>query len=30
MEEEWALYHPKTIEKQEVQNRLYENISNWG
>ena len=27
---ELALYHPKTIEKQEVQNRLYENISNWG
>ena len=30
MEEEWCLYHPKTIGKQEVQNRLYENISNWG
>ena len=30
MEEEWCLYHPKTIEKQEVQNRLYENINNWG
>ena len=30
MEEEWCLYHPKTIEKQEVQNKLYENINNWG
>ena len=30
MEEEWGLYHPKTIGKQEVQNRLYENINNWG
>ena len=30
MEEEWCLYHPKTIGRQEIQNRLYENISNWG
>ena len=30
MEEEWCLYHPKTIGKQEVQNRLYENINNGG
>ena len=30
MEEEWCLYHPKTIGKQEAQNRLYENINNWG
>ena len=30
MEEEWCLYHPKTIGKQEIHNRLYENISNWG
>ena len=30
MEEEWCLYHPKTIGRQEVQNRLYENINNWG
>ena len=26
MEEEWALYHPKTIQKQEKQNNLYEKI----
>ena len=30
MEEEWCLYHPKTIGKQEIQNKFYENISNWG
>ena len=30
MEEEWSLYHPKTIGKQEAQNRLYESINNWG
>ena len=30
MEEEWCLYHPKTIGKQEAQNRLYESINNWG
>ena len=30
MEEEWCLYHPKSIEKQEIQNKLYENINNWG
>ena len=30
MEEEWCLYHPKNIEKQEIQNKLYENINNWG
>lgn len=26
IEEEWALYHPKTIEKQEKQNNLYDTI----
>ena len=26
MEEEWALYHPKTIEKQEKQNAYYDTI----
>ena len=26
MEEEWALYHPKTIEKQEKQNNFYNTI----
>jgi hypothetical protein len=26
MDEWWALYHPKTIEKQEKQNKLYESI----
>ena len=30
MEEEWSLYHSKTIGKQEVQNRLYESINNRG
>ena len=30
MEEEWCLYHSKTIGRQEVQNRLYENINNGG
>ena len=30
MEEEWCLYHPKNIERQEIQNKLYENINNWG
>ena len=30
MEEEWCFYHSKTIGKQEVQNRLYENINNGG
>ena len=30
MEEEWCLYHSKTIGKQESQNRLYESINNWG
>jgi hypothetical protein len=25
-EEEWALYHPKTIERQEKQNEFYNNI----
>ena len=30
MEEEWCLYHPKTIGRQEVQNRLYEIINNGG
>ena len=28
-EEEWCLYHPKNIEKQEIKNKLYENINNW-
>lgn len=27
-QEEFCLYHPKDIERQEKQNRLYENISN--
>ena len=26
MEEEWALYHPKTIDRQEKQNNYYESI----
>lgn len=26
IEEEWALYHPKTIQKQEKQNNLYDSI----
>ena len=26
MEEEWALYHPKTIEKQEIQNKFYDSL----
>ena len=26
MEEEWALYHPKTIERQEKQNNYYETL----
>jgi len=26
MEEEWALYHPKTISKQEKQNQLYNQL----
>lgn len=26
LDEEWALYHPKTIEKQEKQNQLYDTI----
>jgi len=26
MEEEWALYHPKTIERQERQNNYYESL----
>jgi len=30
MEEEWALYHPKDIGRQEIQNRLYEHINNGG
>ena len=25
-EEEWALYHPKTIEKQDVQNKFYSTL----
>ncbi len=25
-EEEWCLYHPKNIKRQEVQNRLYESL----
>lgn len=27
VEEEWALYHPKTIERQEKQNELYNTLS---
>ena len=26
MEEEWCLYHPKNIKKQEIQNKLYETL----
>jgi hypothetical protein len=26
MEEEWAIYHPKTIERQEKQNNYYETL----
>jgi len=26
MEEEWSLYHPKTIERQEKQNNYYETL----
>ena len=26
MEEDWALYHPKTIERQEKQNSYYESL----
>ena len=26
MEEEWSLYHPKDIKKQEIQNKLYETL----
>jgi len=26
MEEEWALYHPKTIKKQEYQNNYYNTL----
>ena len=26
MEEEWCLYHPKNIKKQEIQNKLYESL----
>ena len=26
MEEEWCLYHPKNIQKQEIQNKLYESL----
>ena len=26
LEEEWCLYHPKNIKKQEIQNRLYETL----
>jgi len=25
-EEEWCLYHPKTIKKQEIQNKFYESL----
>ena len=25
-EEEWALYHPKTIDRQETQNKFYDNL----
>jgi hypothetical protein len=27
--EEFALYHPKTIERQEKQNDLYEGLANF-
>ena len=26
LEEEWCLYHPKNIKKQEIQNKLYETL----
>ena len=26
MEEEWCLYHPKTIERQEIQNNFYDSL----
>ena len=26
MEEEWCLYHPKNIERQEIQNNLYDSL----
>jgi glycosyltransferase involved in cell wall biosynthesis len=26
MEEEWCLYHPKNIEKQEIQNKFYDTL----
>ena len=26
MEEEWAIYHPKTIERQKKQNNYYETL----
>ena len=26
MEEEWCLYHPKTIERQEIQNKFYDSL----
>jgi len=26
MEEEWALYHPKSIERQEKQNNYYNKL----
>jgi hypothetical protein len=26
MEEEWSLYHPKTIERQEKQNNYYDSL----
>jgi hypothetical protein len=26
MEEEWCLYHPKTIGRQEVQNQFYDSL----
>ena len=26
MEEEWSLYHPKNIKKQEIQNKFYESL----
>ena len=26
MEEEWCLYHPKTIKKQEIQNNFYDSL----
>ena len=28
MEEEWCLYHPKDIKRQEAQNNFYDTLEN--